>query len=66
MYTGCNTIHEPTIRTRIAYIFLTSSFTGYKLSLDNLGVAKHDLAQHGPKHTLPSADMYSFLHAKAG
>jgi len=39
------------------------NFTGYKLSLDNLGVSKDSLS-NGPVHTLPSADMFSFLHVK--
>lgn len=43
--------------------FLICHSLGYKLSLEGLAVTRTSLV-HGPVHTLPTADMYSFLHAK--
>ena len=42
---------------------LDPNFSGYKLSLDALHVARNELAD-GPVHLQPAPEMYGFLHAK--
>jgi len=42
---------------------LDANFSGYKLSLDALHVARNELAD-GPVHLQPAPEMYGLLHAK--